>query len=1236
MSKFINLENAHVFSKAVITHNMEAAASSNISAHTIQSKNIWAETIPFLTSDDIKNLTEDKEFIKEGCGKVKFHYRKNIYNLTNTTNNNVPSNGYVGKVILEGKPVEQFIDSTDVTDNNGNIALIYKPILYKPDGSEVYTSEYVINSSNGLIYDLKSTGNLGIFNTSNANGMTDYTLSFFTYEGKKINNILENTVDKDTWNENLKSITEHINDSDIHVNITDKNKWDTTVNDLSSHVSDNNIHVDITDKTKWNTAVNDLSSHISDNNIHVNVTDKTKWDTAVNDLSSHVTDNTRHLTTENINIWNTAANNIHTHKNDNSIHITDEERNKWNNKADITPGDINILDLNEFITNNIDKSWVQSIIKYKENDKQYVYIPYAKTYYNEQDADIDETEIEDIARHERIAEAWINDVIKNNKPKVQLVFIRDSVLTNEVIRRMFWELDINEGRDYGSDDSISKKYMKPGLVIRLNTLLSDGITNSSINNLYPLQYKKIDEAINEKDIIPTYIFQTWLGNIKNSNNENDIIWNFIDSDGTNLEVPEIGNTFNDAFSNVTNWIYDINEQSQKLVEENIFNINSEITNIKENRLIYIEHNTCKKINGSVVGALCLNIDSSYIPKWEITKIKLNSPVKSTSYLRIIIVPESANEPIERYTSINADKLEWEFKNLPIVKPASYWKLILVSDSEEIDNDNIFGDYIFGEVKYYEGNNLKAGIDGNKTDDTINRNIYEEIVGNSAVPQITFISTPYINGDTYINAIPDGNKWNLSINVQDTLDNSKSVIPTSSAVYNAIDEITSNLSDHIDDQDIHITEKSSKKWNDNIIVTNQNSNNINNINNSLKEHTSDNIIHITNSEREMWNKVSLIDELSLSINSLEDNLELHNLDKISHITAEDRERWNNRGITNIVPGQSLDQYTDNGANYLTFSLPTNTDENTTYRLNIANDLAYDYQNYLPNNTNLLDNKLVTAPHFWKHIRNNNVHLTSEKAYIPGYNFAGMFRSPGVVGYGFEFKMTNTIKLESIDIQLAFDKNSSNELKNSSIPFSEDYSKNKCVLKIFDKINNVEIACSKPNSHTPSSASDENGIYTFTFGELDKPESKPNLIKGREFIFRFYEIESDADNNVLYDENGNIKLIGEYAVPMLFHTYENQTKLDNYIHKIITDLNGNITEYNETNNYPGAASVVYINGLRTKITGFTVGGEQFAFIFDMLKDSLDYSDYLIKLVHNLYNQVNILSTSLINLQNQNNEK
>lgn len=209
MANFTYIENAHVFSKAPVQLNMEASSAVNKSVHTVQSNEIWGEVCPFITKESVKDLKEDTLFEIDGYAPVKFNYKKPAIVLDAINNNGMKSNGYVAKVIIDNKPITQFIADTDVTDATGKLAAGYRAVLYDKTGGEVADSKYTINYSNGLIYfkePIESTLD------------SHYTLSFFTYEGAKL----------DTTITNIKSsLSSHTSDTDIHITADERSKWNT-------------------------------------------------------------------------------------------------------------------------------------------------------------------------------------------------------------------------------------------------------------------------------------------------------------------------------------------------------------------------------------------------------------------------------------------------------------------------------------------------------------------------------------------------------------------------------------------------------------------------------------------------------------------------------------------------------------------------------------------------------------------------------------------------------------------------------------------------------------------------------------------------------------------------------------------------------------------------------------------------------------------------------------------------
>lgn len=421
MATFTNLENAHVFSKAVITPSMSAAAAGNTSAHTIQSKDTWAETVPFLTESDLSGVSADKEFKIEGYGTVKFHYKKNVYCLINSNNNDVPSNGYVGKIVdSEGNTISQFISPTDVVNDAGQMAAVYQPSLYDSKGESMPLSDYIINPSNGLIYDLKSMGNQGIFATSATDGRTEYKLSFFTYEGAKLDTTITNI--KSSINETKNDLSLHADDTDIHITTSERSSWDTAAAKAATAVQDvtsgnaylkrgtdnDNITLTLNVDTNLNdggtansvpssAAVTSYGSSIistheakkdGNKNIHVTAAERSSWDTAATkagtaiqtvkraDDSSTLITVDQSETSVSITLSDTIATKeeLSSHTSDTDIHITADERSKWNTTSQKTdrltfPNTYTNFYDNQYYVNSygfeyvklIEDAWIQNI-----------------------------------------------------------------------------------------------------------------------------------------------------------------------------------------------------------------------------------------------------------------------------------------------------------------------------------------------------------------------------------------------------------------------------------------------------------------------------------------------------------------------------------------------------------------------------------------------------------------------------------------------------------------------------------------------------------------------------------------------------------------------------------------------------------------------------------------------------------------------------------------------------------
>lgn len=80
------------------------------------------------------------------------------------------------------------------------------------------------------------------------------------------------------WNGAADAWTEHSNDSDIHVTSEEKSKWDDSANALEEHSDDSDIHVTSEEKSNWNELVEaDVLGHISKADVHVTAGERAYW-----------------------------------------------------------------------------------------------------------------------------------------------------------------------------------------------------------------------------------------------------------------------------------------------------------------------------------------------------------------------------------------------------------------------------------------------------------------------------------------------------------------------------------------------------------------------------------------------------------------------------------------------------------------------------------------------------------------------------------------------------------------------------------------------------------------------------------------------------------------------------------------------------------------------------------------------------------------------------------------------
>ena len=130
-----------------------------------------------------------------------------------------------------------------------------------------------------------------------------------------------------------------------------------------------------------------------------------------------------------------------------------------------------IWDLNKFILSHANLQWVQDMIM---ND--FVQLPNISGFYGTTDL-------------RTAKQKWIEEATTDGKVKVQLFFANDSYQTNEVIRKMFWQLDEDfkvkygdKAKSYGEVGSISERCMRPGVSVKYFTFLEDGLWDKPFTN----------------------------------------------------------------------------------------------------------------------------------------------------------------------------------------------------------------------------------------------------------------------------------------------------------------------------------------------------------------------------------------------------------------------------------------------------------------------------------------------------------------------------------------------------------------------------------------------------------------------------------------------------------------------------------------------------------------------------------------------------------------------------------
>lgn len=243
MPTYNELHEFHAFSKAPATSNLKLGQSVNKAGHTITSKDVWADKIPYIhkVNDFSKapgtpepgdlllvqnnsgstyyqycinngeyewaELTQEllaaPIYNNEGKPVLQYHYGK-LTPLSGDNNAGSDSNGQAWRFFVGDKAISQFVAPTDIFNPvNGfpatgyavNIRKFVKGVDKDPvnDGDKCTVSYGSKNAEASCYVDYYSGT---VYFDIDARGKnTDYYITFFTYIGDKLDNIINNTID---------------------------------------------------------------------------------------------------------------------------------------------------------------------------------------------------------------------------------------------------------------------------------------------------------------------------------------------------------------------------------------------------------------------------------------------------------------------------------------------------------------------------------------------------------------------------------------------------------------------------------------------------------------------------------------------------------------------------------------------------------------------------------------------------------------------------------------------------------------------------------------------------------------------------------------------------------------------------------------------------------------------------------------------------------------------------------
>lgn len=192
---------------------------------------------------------------------------------------------------------------------------------------------------------------------------------------------------------------------------------------------------------------------------------------------------------------------------------------------------------------------------------------------------------------------WIEYVKAGNDPYNPLIFINDrydvsisndsSTSTGyskigEFVKKMFRQLDEDAGKEWMSDDSFSKKYLKTGLSIKYITYLSIDGNNTDLP--IPTDFSTIANLNSD------YVYPSYTISIYTSPNFLDLN----DAGQVSLQKPDFnyGSFSFDSLTKNKNWNYLISEQEMKITRNFLKNLINDSTNkLNAGKLIEVSEET---------------------------------------------------------------------------------------------------------------------------------------------------------------------------------------------------------------------------------------------------------------------------------------------------------------------------------------------------------------------------------------------------------------------------------------------------------------------------------------------------------------------------------------------------------------------------------------------------------------------------------------------------------------------